>query len=86
VTKGDPLHDLQLRLRSRHGLIVIDTAEDERAETLVSAMYTAFAGDHALTGDMLTAEIASTRPLSQTMAERVEAIREWAAERTVRAN
>ena len=26
------------------------------------------------------------RPLSQTMAERVEALRDWAAERTVRAN
>jgi hypothetical protein len=30
----DPLADLILLLRSRHGLIVMDTAEDDRAETL----------------------------------------------------
>jgi AAA+ superfamily predicted ATPase len=32
---SDPLHDIQLLVRSRHGLIVIDTPEEERAELLL---------------------------------------------------
>jgi SpoVK/Ycf46/Vps4 family AAA+-type ATPase len=59
-------------------------AEIEQA--VVAALYTAFAGNRTLTSDLLLAEIASTQPLSRTMAERVDAIREWAAGRTVSAN
>jgi AAA+ superfamily predicted ATPase len=33
-TKSDPIHDLELLLRSRYGLIVIDSAEHERVEML----------------------------------------------------
>jgi AAA+ superfamily predicted ATPase len=32
--KSDPIHDLELLIRSRYGLIVIDSAERERVETL----------------------------------------------------
>jgi len=35
VTRADPLHDIELLLRSRYGLIIIDSAEEDRAETLV---------------------------------------------------
>jgi len=35
MTRNDPLHDLELLIRSRYGLIVIETAEDDRAETLL---------------------------------------------------
>ena len=35
MNKKDPLHDIELLVRSRHGLIVIDTAEEERAELLL---------------------------------------------------
>ena len=62
-------------------------AEIEQA--VVAALYTAFAGfagGRALTSDLLLAEVASTQPLSRTMAERVDAIRDWAAGRTVSAN
>jgi SpoVK/Ycf46/Vps4 family AAA+-type ATPase len=59
-------------------------AEIEQA--VVAALYTAFAGGRTLTSDLLVIEIASTQPLSRTMAERVDAIREWAAGRTVSAN
>jgi hypothetical protein len=59
-------------------------AEIEQA--VVAALYTAFAGKSTLTSDVLLKEIASTQPLSRTMAERVDAIREWAAGRTVSAN
>lgn len=35
MARKDPLHDIELLLRSRHGLIVIDTPEEERAATLL---------------------------------------------------
>jgi SpoVK/Ycf46/Vps4 family AAA+-type ATPase len=35
MERKDPLHDIELLIRSRHGLIIIDTAEDERAELLL---------------------------------------------------
>jgi SpoVK/Ycf46/Vps4 family AAA+-type ATPase len=59
-------------------------AEIEQA--IVSALYTAFAARHDLNTALLQQEIAATRPLSQVMAERVQALREWARERTVSAN
>jgi hypothetical protein len=31
MSNADPIRDLELLVRSRYGLIVIDTAEDERA-------------------------------------------------------
>ena len=52
---------------------------------VVSALYTTFAADEALSTDALLAELKATRPLSATMAERFAALREWAAERTVAA-
>jgi hypothetical protein len=35
MSKADPIRDLELLVRSSYGLIVIDTAEDERAEGLI---------------------------------------------------
>ena len=35
---------------------------------------------------LVAAEIARTRPLSVTMAERIESLREWARDRTARAD
>jgi SpoVK/Ycf46/Vps4 family AAA+-type ATPase len=59
-------------------------AEIEQA--VVSSLYAAFSGPGRLTTEILLAELAATRPLSVTMAEKVAAIRAWAAERTVPAN
>jgi AAA+ superfamily predicted ATPase len=59
-------------------------AEIEQA--VVSALYTAFNDGGALTTEHILREIASTRPLSVTMAERITALREWASSRTVAAN
>jgi ATP-dependent Zn protease len=56
-------------------------AEIEQA--IVSGLYTAFAAEKELDDDVLEAELLATRPLSVTMAERIAALREWAAERTV---
>src|SRR5918996_5492240 len=32
---NDPLHDLELLIKSRYGLIIIDSVEEERIETLL---------------------------------------------------
>ncbi len=59
-------------------------AEIEQA--VVGALYRAFdSPGRKLTTEHLTDELANTRPLSVVMRERVEALRSWAAGRTVRA-
>jgi SpoVK/Ycf46/Vps4 family AAA+-type ATPase len=59
-------------------------AEIEQA--VVSGLYEAHASETPLDMPILEREIASTRPLSVTMAERIESLRAWAADRTVPAN
>ncbi len=59
-------------------------AEIEQA--IVSALYTAHAEGRGLDTDLLMAEIRATRPLSVIMAEQVQALRDWARERTVPAD
>ena len=54
----------------------------ELEQAVVSALYTAFSRDAPLSQEHLTSEIAATRPLSETMRERIDALREWARERT----
>lgn len=57
-------------------------AEIEQA--VVSGLYSA--KETGLSQDALMSELMRTRPLSVVMAERIEALREWAAERTVPAD
>ena len=59
-------------------------AEIEQA--IVSALYAAHAEKIVLSESVLTQEIKNTRPLSVLMAEKVEALREWAKDRTVPAD
>lgn len=59
-------------------------AEIEQA--IVAALYAAQATDAAPTDFTLRAELKQTRPLSVLMAEQVEALRDWARERTVPAD
>jgi MoxR-like ATPase len=59
-------------------------AEIEQA--LVAALYTAFSEGAALSTDHVRQEAQATRPLSVTMAERIEELREWARGRTVPAD
>jgi SpoVK/Ycf46/Vps4 family AAA+-type ATPase len=59
-------------------------AEIEQA--VVSALYEAHARNQPLDQALLLAEIGRTRPLSVVMSERIAALRDWAAERTVPAN
>jgi SpoVK/Ycf46/Vps4 family AAA+-type ATPase len=59
-------------------------AEIEQA--VVAGLYEAHAAETTLDMAILQKEIADTRPLSVTMAERIASLRAWAAERTVPAN
>jgi SpoVK/Ycf46/Vps4 family AAA+-type ATPase len=55
----------------------------EIEQVIVSALYAAFAADAPLTTAQLLREAAATRPLSVMMAEKIAALRAWAAGRTV---
>ncbi len=56
----------------------------EIEQAIVSAIYTARAQGRGVAQEDLLEEMKQTRPLSVIMSERVEALREWAAQRTVR--
>jgi SpoVK/Ycf46/Vps4 family AAA+-type ATPase len=55
----------------------------ELAQAVNAALFSAFASGGDLTTEIIEREILDTRPLSVTMRERVEALREWARDRTV---
>ncbi|HEX8851679.1 MAG TPA: AAA family ATPase [Gemmatimonadaceae bacterium] len=59
-------------------------AEIEQA--IVSGLYSAFAAGKPLSSEILLHEIDDTRPLSQTMAEKLDDLREWARNRAVSAD
>ena len=54
----------------------------EVEQAIVAALYTAFSIGQPLTTETIRQEITRTRPLNQTMGERIQALREWARERT----
>lgn len=57
----------------------------EIEQVVVSALYRAHASGQPVTTDTLLTEIANTRPLSVVMSESIEALRNWAIDRTVKA-
>jgi AAA+ superfamily predicted ATPase len=59
-------------------------AEIEQA--IVSALYDCFSHEKPLTTEAVLAELVRTRPLSVTMAESVQALRDWARDRAVAAS
>lgn len=72
-------------------LITLADASDgfsgaEIEQAVVGAMYAAHGAGAALSEAQLLAELANTRPLSVLMAEKVQALRAWARERTVPAD
>jgi len=58
----------------------------EIEQAVVSALYAVFAAGGTLRMEDLSAEIARTRPLSSTMQERIQALRDWSQGRTVSAH
>jgi SpoVK/Ycf46/Vps4 family AAA+-type ATPase len=84
--------DIHLRKRcldpARFDLRALSAATDgfsgsEIEQAIVSSMYTVLALGRELSQADLLAEIKQTRPLSVLMSEKVQEIRDWAAERTV---
>ena len=58
----------------------------EIEESVVAGLFTAFSANQPLSTETLLAEITNTRPLAQTMTEKIGELRAWAAERTVNAD
>jgi SpoVK/Ycf46/Vps4 family AAA+-type ATPase len=58
----------------------------EIEQVVIAAIYEALSEKKPLATAHVLAEIGHTRPLSVVMAEKVESLREWAAQRTVRAD
>jgi AAA+ superfamily predicted ATPase len=58
----------------------------EIEQSIVSALYSAFAQKQQLTTEILLAEIRCTQPLSVTRAEDIQSIRDWAKTRAVPAD
>ncbi|MFV1987770.1 MAG: AAA family ATPase [Gemmatimonadota bacterium] len=58
----------------------------EIEQAVVAALYTAFSEASSLSTEAILDEVASTRPLSKMMNEKISALRAWAKDRTVRAN
>ena len=56
----------------------------EIEQVVVSALYAGFGGNRTLDNAMLVEEINKTYPLSVTMAEKLQSLREWADGRTVK--
>lgn len=58
----------------------------ELEQLVVAALYETLASDATLTNAQLLREAAATRPLSQVMGDKIEALRAWAGERCVSAD
>jgi len=79
VTLSD--RDIQLLAQQCDGF---SGAEIEQA--IVSAMYASIAKNEIITAQHVLVELQATKPLSVVMAEKVNELREWAADRTVAAD
>ncbi len=55
----------------------------EIEQVIISGLYSAFSGSGNLSTKLILEEIESTKPLSVTMREKIDDLREWARERTV---
>lgn len=89
------IFEIHLRKRGlapeKFDLAALTTASDgfsgaEIEQAVVSALYCAEARNESLTTDHVLQEIRSTSPISVVMREDIEALRAWAADRTVPAN
>ena len=57
----------------------------EIEQVVVSSLYTSFSDNDPFNTELLIKESELTRPLSQTRAEHIQALRDWAKDRTVSA-
>jgi SpoVK/Ycf46/Vps4 family AAA+-type ATPase len=73
--------DLEFLAREAEGF-----SGSEIEEVVLSGLYSAFSEETTLDTEALDREVKGTVPLSVTMGEKVQALREWASQRTVSAN
>lgn len=64
----------------------VDFSGAELAQVVVDSLYRAFQQDREPTTDDLMESVRRTTPLSKTMPERIQSLREWAKGRAVAAN
>ena len=91
MTAHNAVDEIEMLVRSRHGLIIVDSIEDDRVEEVLRHVASRLSlhchiwrrtrgvsrGGGAGDGNA---------PLSTTMAERLTALRTWALDRTVNAD
>jgi len=75
--KDPALYDLSRLARATEGF-----GGSEVEQSIVAGLYTAFSGHRELTTETLLEEIARTKPIAQTMGEKIQWLREWAKDRT----
>jgi hypothetical protein len=75
--KDPKLYDLPRLVQATEGF-----GGSEVEQAIVAGMYTAFSGHRELSTETLLDEISRTRPLAQTMGEKIQWLRDWAKERT----
>jgi len=84
VTPGhDSTHAIAIALTVVSWRAATGFSGSELAQAVSAALYSAFGSGGDLTTELIEREILATRPLSVTMHERVQALRDWARERTV---
>ena len=69
---------------------IVDASEgfsgSEIEQVIVSALYTAFSYDKEVSTSLLLSEIRGTKPLTVTMKDKIDYLRQWAKGRTVSAH
>jgi SpoVK/Ycf46/Vps4 family AAA+-type ATPase len=55
----------------------------EIEQTIISALYSAYSGSGNLATELILEEIENTRPLAIMVKEKIEALRQWAKERSI---
>jgi hypothetical protein len=71
---------------SRLAAVADGFSGSELAQAVTSALFTAFNAGGLLTTELIESEIVTTKPLSVTLGEQVQALRQWARGRTVSAD
>ncbi|MCI0568871.1 MAG: AAA family ATPase, partial [Acidobacteria bacterium] len=75
--KDPKLYDLPRLVEATEGF-----GGSEVEQAIVAGLYTAFSGHRELSTETLLLEIARTKPMAQTMGEKIQWLRDWAKERT----
>jgi hypothetical protein len=78
--------ELERLINAAHPCVAIATAEEQYAQSIIAALFDAFAAKSDLKTEHIEDALKKSPPLSVTMAERVEQLRQWAQGRCVPAD